>query len=133
MLGLKRFDHVGVIVEDLAASRALLEDEFGLTYSREVHTDDFDAVFLRSGDAAVELIQMKDPERNRQRMAGNPAARIEHIALEVDSLDATLQALEALGIALNGPAQQAGVYRSVWTRPETSGGVMYQFMAKGES
>jgi len=130
LIGLKRIDHVGVVVASLDTARELLEARFGLEFAREVDKDDLRAVFLRSGDAAIELIEMKDSESNRVRLAGETAARLEHIALEVESLTATMEVLEALGIALTGPPQRAGVYTSVWTREETSGGVMFQFMER---
>ena len=130
MRSLRRIDHVGVVVENLEAARALLEGEFALELDREIDNDDLRAVFLRCGDAAIELIQMKDAARNRERLKGENPARIEHIALEVSSLAAALPALEALGIAVTVPPQRAAAYTSVWTRSDTSGGVMFQFTEK---
>ena len=51
---------------------------------------------LRERGVTVVLSDL-DSERNRQRLAGQGPARIEHIALEVASLAAALPALERSG------------------------------------
>ncbi len=130
MAGLKRIDHIGVVVRDLAAARELLEVQLGLQPYREIENEDLRAVFLRCGDAGIELIEMKDPVRGRERIGGPAAARVEHIAIEVESLAQTRASLEDIGIALTGPPQTFGSYTSVWTKAETSGDVMYQFTEK---
>jgi hypothetical protein len=76
---------------------------------------------------------MQDPLRNLSRPADEPAARLEHIAIEVVSLEAALSGLEVLGIRFTGPPQCSGGYTSVWTTAETSGGVMYQFTEKDDA
>lgn len=130
MVGLKRIDHIGVVVQDLAAARELLEGKLGLEVYREIDNENLRAAFLRCGDSAIELIEMKDPVRGRERIGGAATARVEHIAIEVGSLAETMPALEALGIAFTGEPQTFGAYTSVWTRAETSGDVMYQFTEK---
>ena len=129
---LKRIDHVGVVVDDLEQGRRFLE-ALGFEHQRDLSVPDrgLHASFWQCGQASIELLQMDDPEANRERLQGESAARIEHICVEVDDLDKTVEELKGRGIELTGPPAQVGPNVSVWTRPETSDGYQFQFMKKG--
>ena len=49
------------------------------------------------------MIEIKDSEARRASLGEHQRARIEHIAIEVDDLDATLRALEVLGVQPKAP------------------------------
>ena len=129
MLRVKRLDHVGVIVEDIEAATELLTEQLGLAPERSQDRADLRIRFFEAGDrggARVELIEPVDPEI-RARGLGDERARIEHIAFEVDDLDATLDALRALGIETTAPPRESHGNRTVWTVAATSGGIGFQF------
>ena len=130
---LKRIDHVGVIVDSLDRARELLEDGFGLHSVRQLEREDLKASFFRCGNAEIELIEILDPAMREQRLGEGRAARVEHIALEVEDLNAALAALAGLGIETTGPPQVSPAYTTVWTQAETSGGVMYQILERPDS
>jgi len=90
------------------------------------------AAFYRCGEVQVEIIEITEPAERVQRL-GDDRARIEHIALEVDDLATTLQALDGLGVKVN-TAKPALIDNSLnlWTVPETCDGVMYQLIQKGD-
>jgi len=127
---LKRIDHVGVIVDDLREAAELLSSGFGLELDAKLDRPELSAEFYACGDVSIELIEVSDPEVRRTRLGEGQRARIEHIAIEVEDLDATLEALEALGVRPNAPARRTNGSVSVWTDPGTSDGVMFQFMQK---
>jgi methylmalonyl-CoA/ethylmalonyl-CoA epimerase len=127
---LKRIDHVGVIVASLERARLLLEQGFGLASVREVQRDDLKSSFFRCGTVDIELIEIIDPEMREKRLGVGRQARVEHIALEVENLSNVLAALTNLGIETTGPPQVSAVWTTVWTEPDTSGGVMYQFLER---
>ncbi len=123
---LKRFDHVGVVVEDFEAARALFGTSLGMEAQETITRDDVNTAFYASGDARVELIHVVDPAERRRRLAGEPA-RIEHLAFEVDDLDETLGALVALGIEIAGPPREGPAFRTAFTVAASSGGLRMQF------
>jgi methylmalonyl-CoA/ethylmalonyl-CoA epimerase len=122
---LKRIDHVGVIVADLAEAQSLLEASLELEPQETIARSDINAAFYACGDTRVEVIEVLDPAERAKRLHGEPA-RIEHLAFEVDDLDETLKALSALGIELAGPPRVGPTFRSAFTVPATSGGLMLQ-------
>lgn len=127
---LRRIDHVGVVVSDLAAHVAQLE-AMGLSLGRSNDSGESHALYFPCGDASVELIQVRDAEARAQRLPEGEQARIEHIAFEVDSsLEEIRQGLEALGVEVSWPPFPSGDAEMIWTTAETSGGVQYQFMRR---
>ncbi len=124
---MKRIDHVGVVVGDLTAARRFLDEVLGFTFDRSLSIPGrLEAAFYQCGDAAVELIEVSDPDE-RERRLGNATARIEHIAVQVDDLSGTFAQLTAAGVEATTVAPVVGgPLRSYFTRPETSNGVIFQ-------
>ena len=81
---LRRIDHVGIVVADLAAHVAQLQ-ALGLSLGRTNDNSESHAEYFPCGDASVELIEVRDPAARERRLPAGEAARIEHIAFEVDS------------------------------------------------
>jgi methylmalonyl-CoA/ethylmalonyl-CoA epimerase len=128
---LKRIDHIGVVVDDLAEAKRFLSDVLQLPLDRESDQTaqlGVKAAFFRCGDTEIELIEPVTPEVRSQRL-GDDKARVEHIAIEVDELGPTMQALEGLGVRVttDEPLTLGGRV-TVFTRPESCDGVMYQFL-----
>ena len=127
---LKRIDHVGVIVDDLADAERLLGEGFGMTRTRGVELPNrLKAAFYRCGEVEIEVIEVTDPSERAQRLGGEQA-KVEHIAVEVDDLATALKALEALGVRPNAQPAKVGPNTSVWTIPETSDGYQFQFFER---
>ena len=126
---LKRIDHVGVVVDNLTEARAFLS-LLGMTLDHEFDLGRVGAAFYRCGDAMVELIECRLPDERARRL-GTSQARIEHIAIEVDDLGATVEDFAKLGVEVTAtePVTQGDV-RSHWTKPESSRGVMYQIFER---
>jgi methylmalonyl-CoA/ethylmalonyl-CoA epimerase len=128
---LKRIDHVGVIVDDLAEARRFLED-MGLRFDRDlVMPGRLRAAFYACGDTQIEIIEIDEPNERAQRL-GDGKARVEHIAFEVDSLATTMAALRGLGVDTTTPDPVAvGDRLNYWTQADTCDGVQYQLIEKG--
>jgi len=126
---LKRLDHVGVIVANLEAAKEFARNALGLSPRRELQLPELIATFFDAGNSDLELIEVTDPEMRHVRL-GDQVARVEHIAFEVENLAETLTMLEKLGIKITAPPRVSGPTASVWTVPETSGGMMFQFMER---
>jgi methylmalonyl-CoA/ethylmalonyl-CoA epimerase len=129
---LRRIDHVGVIVDDLGEAIRLLGDKLGLEPAGGSESPVIRTAFFRCGDTRIEVIEVLDPERRRERLGEGAMARIEHIAIEVDDLHGTLAVLEALGIRAGAAPRVSADYLTFWTDPATSDGIMLQFLSRSE-
>ena len=65
---LKRFDHLGVVVNDLETARRLLEDGFGLHAIRDIKRPNLSATFFKCGEVDTELIEVHDAAERSQRL-----------------------------------------------------------------
>ncbi len=129
----RRIDHVGVIVDDLDEARRWLTEVFGLPLRRSVDVPEgrIRGEFYACGDVDIEVIEIGDPEARRRRLGGGARARIEHIAVEVDDLCASLGRLAALGVRTTAPEpRRSGNTLNVWTVDETTGGISYQLIER---
>jgi catechol 2,3-dioxygenase-like lactoylglutathione lyase family enzyme len=126
---LRRIDHIGIIVDDLGEAERVFRDVLGLTEGDRIERENLRAVFFACGGTEIELVEVIDPEQRRERL-GDGEARIEHVAFEVDDLDAVYGALAALGVEPKAPPVAAERYRTFFTRPETADGVGYQFLQR---
>ncbi len=94
---LKRIDHVGVVVDDLEQARQFLA-AIGMRHNRDLEIPGrLRASFYACGEVEIEVLEISEPEE-RSRRLGSASARIEHIAIEVDSLGKTLMDLTKLGV-----------------------------------
>ena len=129
---LKRIDHVGVIVDDLAEAEKFLGEGLGMRKDREISIPGrLNAAFFQCGEVMIEVIEIVD-EGERERRLGSDKARMEHIAVEVDDLARAMEALRGLGVKGNTPEPvRIGANLNVWTDPETTDGYQFQFFQKG--
>ena len=125
---MRRLDHVGVVVDDLDEAARLLE-ALGLVESERAEHDGLRLAFFTAGNAMVEIIEPTDPGIRAKRL-GDARARIEHIAFEIGDLDGALSALGALGVEPNAPPRRLPDRAMFWTDPETSDGIMFQFVER---
>ena len=118
--------HVGVFVADLAAAERLLVDVLGLERTTEIEKPELRARYYECGNASVEAIEPRERAARAEGLGG-AAARIHHLAFAVADFDATRAALAAVGVEATDIQVSAG-RRTFWTLPETSGGLVIQFV-----
>ena len=130
----RRVNHIGVVVKDLAEARRWLTEVFGLPLRRtvEVPEGQIRGEFYACGDIDIEILEIGDPETRRRRLGEGTPARIEHIAVEVDDLRASLAQLAAQGVETTPTEpRRIGNNLYVWTVEETTGGISYQLIQRG--
>jgi catechol 2,3-dioxygenase-like lactoylglutathione lyase family enzyme len=128
----RRMDHVGIVVDDLAAATAFfvglgleLKGEMsveGAAVDRIVGLEGVrtDVAFVKTpdGHGALELIRFHappGPAGDRDAPANTPGLR--HLAFAVDDIDAVLARLEAHGAELVGEVERYGdSYRLCYVR-----------------
>jgi catechol 2,3-dioxygenase-like lactoylglutathione lyase family enzyme len=128
---LRRIDHVGIVVRGLADQAELL-GALGLELARANRNDESTGHHFPCGDASIELIEVHDDEARARRLPDGADAVIEHIAIEVDDLEAVHRTLTGRGIDVTWPPFPSGDAMMIWTDAATSGGVQYQFLRRPE-
>jgi hypothetical protein len=126
---LRRIDHVGIVVRGLADPAGLL-GALGLELARSNRNDESTGHYYPCGDASIELIEVHDDEARARRLPDGAEAVIEHIAIEVDDLEAVHRTLTARGLDVTWPPFPSGDATMIWTDAATSGGVQYQFLRR---
>ena len=123
-----RIDHVGVVVRDMEPAQRFAREVLGLDLKLEPPPTPNRTAFLAwEGDPArVELVQLADAAE-RDRRLGEAEGRLDHVAVEVEDVEAAVAELKRHGVEFTTeePVAVRNI-RTVWTRPETSGGVMWQ-------
>ena len=131
MTQIRELDHVGVMVADLDAAGAFLAGALGLELEREAEIPALDvrARFYRCGPVLIEIFEPNDPSVAERELGGAPA-KVEHLALRVESLPDALRELGEQGVEyLFEQPIETGPNLSNYTRPETSAGIVYQLFA----
>jgi catechol 2,3-dioxygenase-like lactoylglutathione lyase family enzyme len=126
---LRRIDHVGIVVRDLAAPAELLR-ALGLELARANRNDESTGHYFPCGDASIELIEVHDDDARARRLPEGAEAVIEHVAIEVDDLEAVHRTLTGRGVDVTWPPFPSGDAMMIWTDAATSGGVQYQFLRR---
>ena len=124
-------DHIGVIVRSVESAKEFLGGVLGLPLVKETNLAGRGtrAAFFRCGNCEIEVIEVFQEEARRARLGDNEA-RIEHIAVQVPSLEAILAHLGDLGGQMDAaPLHHDGDLMS-FSVPATTMGVRFQFIEK---
>ena len=126
---IKRVDHLGVIVGDLDGAVKSFTEHLGLKLDHtEQYGDELDIAFLPCGETLVELIEpLKEGGSNADYLREHGPG-IQHVAFEVDDLEAALAELAGCGVEPLGdaPVPGAGGMRIAFLDPQAFNGVLVE-------
>ena len=128
-MNVTRVNHLGVIVEDLGEAIASFQRRLGLQLDRtETYGEVLEIAFLPCGDTQVELIQplaADDPAAAYLRENG---PGIQHVAFEVDDIEAALAEVRDGGTRVLGEAPRpgAGGTTIAFLDPRDFGGILVE-------
>jgi methylmalonyl-CoA/ethylmalonyl-CoA epimerase len=126
---IKRVDHLGVIVGDLDGAVKSFTEHLGLKLEHtERYGDELDIAFLPCGETLVELIEpLKEGGSNADYLREHGPG-IQHVAFEVDDLEAALAELAGRGVEPLGdaPVPGAGGMRIAFLDPQAFDGVLVE-------
>lgn len=125
----KRVDHLGVIVGDLDDAVQSFTEQLGLTLDHtEQYGDELDIAFLPCGETLVELISPRTRKGSNADYLREHGPGIQHMAFEVDDLDAALVELAERGVEAlsDAPMPGAGGMRIAFLDPRAFGGVLVE-------
>jgi methylmalonyl-CoA epimerase len=130
-LGAVRIHHVGIVVRDAGAAAETYTRALGLDpLVREDYRGTATVVFLRAGEAMLELIQ---PLTDDTAWAGALRERgegVHHFALEVVDLHATIERLASAGVRFTQerPSRAPGNTLSIFLHPDATGGTLIELV-----
>jgi methylmalonyl-CoA/ethylmalonyl-CoA epimerase len=133
---LSAIDHVGVAVENIDVALELYRDQLGmpLVHRETVPEQGVDAALLDVGDSHIELLQPLGPDTAVGKFLSRRGSGLHHVAYRVASVQATLDACAAAGIALIDQQPRTGIRgsRVAFLHPAATGGVLTEIVEPAE-
>ena len=126
---IKRVNHLGVIVGDLDDAVQGFTEHLGLRLDHmEQYGDELDIAFLPCGETLVELIKPLKNQGSNAEYLREHGPGIQHVAFEVDDLDAALEELDKRGVKPLGdaPMPGAGGTRIAFLDPQAFGAILVE-------
>lgn len=127
---IKKIDHIGIAVKDLAAAIKFYEGLLGLkvTDTEVVEDQKVKVVFLPVGDSEVELLESTTSDGPIAKYIEKNGEGIQHIAFGVDNLVEKLAELKEKGVRLidEKPRRGAGGAMIAFLHPKSTSGTLVE-------
>lgn len=127
---MKKIEHLGIAVKDLAASNALFEKLFGTApYKAEaVESEGVTTSFFQMGESKIELLEATKPDSPIAKFIEKKGEGIHHIAFEVEDIRAEMKRLQAEGFTLLNEEPKRGADNKLvcFLHPKSSNGVLVE-------
>ena len=125
-----RVDHIGIAVKDLAESLKFYEEILGLKCAgtETVEEQKVKVAFLPCGDSELELLESTAEDGPIAKFIEKNGQGIQHVAIRVDDIEATLAELKEKGVRLidEKPRYGAGGAKIAFVHPKATGGVLLE-------
>lgn len=107
---MKKVEHIGIAVKDLAAAIPLYEQLLASPcYKKEtVPGEQVETAFFKSGETKIELLQGLNADSVITRFIGRKGEGLHHIAFEVADIHAEMRRLAAEGFTLLNDTPKEG-------------------------
>lgn len=130
IMNVTRVDHIGIAVKNLDEMIQWYEDTLGVkAHGTEIVEDQqVKVAFLPIGDSELELLEDTTGEGTVARFIEKNGEGIQHIALRVDDINATLEELKAKDVRLidQSPRYGAGGASIAFVHPKATHGVLLE-------
>jgi methylmalonyl-CoA/ethylmalonyl-CoA epimerase len=125
-----KVDHVGIAVKNLEESLKFYTEVLGLKAmgTEVVEEQKVKVAFLPCGDSELELLESTSPDGPIAKFIEKNGEGIQHIAIRVDNIEATLAELKEKGVRLidQKPRYGAGGASIAFLHPKATGGVLLE-------
>ena len=137
MPGIKRIDHIAIVVDDVQTALGFWQEALGLKLAQVEEVAEQKAVvaFLPTGESEVELVKPTTDDSGVARFLEKRGPGMHHLCFEVEGLQAILNELKAKGVRLinETPTIGAGGNRIAFIHPESTQGVLVELYEKEAS
>lgn len=129
MLGIKRMDHVCMVVRKLEERLPMLTELFGMRVAGRFQNPHagYNGVTLNipGGDAQWELLEPAGEDSFLERFLRERGPGLHHVTFQVESVEKATQALKQYGYEPFG-GRSYDRYKEVYIHPRDTGGVLFQ-------
>ncbi|MBJ10749.1 MAG: methylmalonyl-CoA epimerase [Flavobacteriales bacterium] len=133
---MKKVEHIGIAVKDLASANDLFTRLFNQSHYKqeELVSEGVSTSFFKIGDTKIELLEATDENSPIAKFIDKRGEGIHHIAYEVDDIDAEMQRMQAEGFQLVSQRPKDGVdnKRVCFLHPKTTNGVLIELCQEKE-
>ena len=124
-----KIDHLGIAVNSIKAARGFYE-ALGLTIAHEetVEHEQVRTAMIPVGESRIELLEPTSESSAVGRFLKKRGEGLHHVALHVDNIAASLEALKSKGLRLISEEVQvgAGGHLYFFVHPSSAGGVLLE-------
>ena len=137
--GVKRIDHVAIVVRDLETALRFYRDTLGVAPSRVIDfpREGVKIAFLPMGGpdgSEIELLEPTDPAGSVARFLEKRGEGLHHLCLEVEDIDEALAELTAAGAAvLDTTPRPTAEGRGIFLHPKGTGGVLLELVQRADN
>jgi methylmalonyl-CoA/ethylmalonyl-CoA epimerase len=129
-LKILKIDHLGIAVSSIEKGKNFWTDILGLSCegSETVEEQKVTTAFFPVGKSKVELLESIDPESPIAKYIEKRGEGIQHVAFQVDNIEAALVELKQKGVRLidEAPRIGAGGAKIVFLHPSATNGVLVE-------
>ena len=127
---MKKIEHIGIAVNDLASASIIYEKLFGASaYKKEeVASEGVKTAFFRCGPNKIELIEATNPESSIAKFIAKKGEGIHHIALEVEDIQFEISRLKKEGFVVLNEVPKKGADNKLvaFLHPNSTNGVLIE-------
>jgi methylmalonyl-CoA/ethylmalonyl-CoA epimerase len=127
---MRKIEHIGIAVKDLAASNQIFEDVLGVApyKQEEVQSEHLLTSFFQVGESKIELLQATSPDSAIAKYLEKNKEGIHHIAFDVDDIITEIERLKAKGYTLIHEPPKEGADNKIiaFMHPKSSNGVLVE-------
>ena len=122
-------NHIAIVVEDIEKALAVYRDALGLPLDHitEEPAEQVRVAFLPTANGEIELIQPTTADSGVAKFLAKRGEGSHHLCLQVDSIDATIQAMQSRGLQILGePRVNQRGDKYVFMHPRSAHGVLVE-------
>ena len=127
---MKKIEHIGIAVNDLASASIIYEKLFGAAaYKKEeVASEGVKTAFFRCGPNKIELIEATNPESSIAKFIAKKGEGIHHIAFEVEDIQFEITRLKKEGFVVLNEVPKKGADNKLvaFLHPNSTNGVLIE-------
>ena len=135
-LGIKRIDHVAIVVASIETALLFYRDVLGITPSRvlDFPSEGVKIAFLPVGGPAgskIELLEPVNADTGIARFLQKHGEGMHHVCLEVEDIEHALLQLQDTGIAVqDGAPRLTADGRGIFLHPRSTNGVLLELIQR---
>ncbi|MDE4541479.1 methylmalonyl-CoA epimerase [Thermoanaerobacterium sp. R66] len=127
---IKKIDHIGIAVKSIEEASKFYEDVLGqkVVGIETLSSENLRTAFIKIGDIDIELLEATSSDSPVAKFIEKKGEGIQHIALEVDDIEESLEKLKSKGIRLidEAPKTGAGGSKIAFVHPKSTNGVLLE-------